>query len=223
MVSWLDWQVTQWDPKGLWPWSTILQWAVLHCNLLVNAGHFTWDSLCASENLKNIMFHVFSSHSSCYGTVSSLNGEPEQGVAVEAVGQSDCSIYGEDTVTDEEGKFRLRGLLVRLWACFIRGFFIQCLKISCSTPKIARIGPGQRAGEEGMDLEPSQVFSFYLWTTWHIGLGFCIKVNLETHGFGIELGVLPRIEWLWHRPGLSNQRPVGPIERCKCWRRLSVE
>ncbi|XP_048407987.1 BOS complex subunit NOMO1 [Stegostoma tigrinum] len=48
---------------------------------------------------------------SCYGTVSSLNGEPEQGVAVEAVGQNDCSIYGEDTVTDEDGKFRLRGLL----------------------------------------------------------------------------------------------------------------
>ncbi|XP_068100865.1 BOS complex subunit NOMO1-like [Hyperolius riggenbachi] len=47
---------------------------------------------------------------SCYGTVSSLNGEPEQGVSVEAVGQNDCSIYGEDTVTDEEGKFRLRGL-----------------------------------------------------------------------------------------------------------------
>ncbi|XP_038675302.1 nodal modulator 1 [Scyliorhinus canicula] len=48
---------------------------------------------------------------SCYGQVSSLNGEPEQGVSVEAVGQEDCSIYGEDTVTDEDGKFRLRGLL----------------------------------------------------------------------------------------------------------------
>lgn len=48
------------------------------------------------------MFRFFSRLSSCYGTVSSLNGEPEQGVAVEAVGQSDCSIYGEDTVTDEE-------------------------------------------------------------------------------------------------------------------------
>lgn len=59
-------------------------------------------------------FRVFSCHTSCYGTVSSLNGEPEQGVAVEAVGQKDCSMYGEDTVTDEEGKFRLRGLLVRL-------------------------------------------------------------------------------------------------------------
>lgn len=49
---------------------------------------------------------------SCYGTVSSLNGEPEQGVSVEAVGQKNCAIYGEDTVTDEEGKFRLRGLRV---------------------------------------------------------------------------------------------------------------
>ncbi|XP_077172101.1 nodal modulator 1 [Paroedura picta] len=48
---------------------------------------------------------------SCYGTVSSLNGEPEQGVSVEAVGQRDCSMYGEDTITDEEGRFRLRGLL----------------------------------------------------------------------------------------------------------------
>lgn len=31
---------------------------------------------------------------------------------MEAVGQKDCSIYGEDTITDEEGKFRLRGLRV---------------------------------------------------------------------------------------------------------------
>lgn len=67
----------------------------------------------------------FLSAPSCYGTVSSLNGEPEQGVAVEAVGQSDCSIYGEDTITDEEGRFRLRGLLVRLrswrglWGCLL--------------------------------------------------------------------------------------------------------
>ncbi|KAG8145597.1 putative Nodal modulator 1 protein [Naja naja] len=34
-----------------------------------------------------------------------------QGIAVEAVGQGECAIYGEDTVTDEEGRFRLRGLL----------------------------------------------------------------------------------------------------------------
>ncbi|XP_051568464.1 nodal modulator 1-like [Myxocyprinus asiaticus] len=48
---------------------------------------------------------------SCYGTVQSLGGNAEQGVAVEALGQGECSMYSEDTVTDEEGRFRLRGLL----------------------------------------------------------------------------------------------------------------
>lgn len=49
---------------------------------------------------------------SCYGAVQSLSGDAERDVAVEAVGQADCSIYSEDTVTDQEGRFRLRGLLV---------------------------------------------------------------------------------------------------------------
>ncbi|XP_036042934.1 nodal modulator 1 isoform X2 [Onychomys torridus] len=62
------------------------------------------------QNLR-ITITGFRTAYSCYGTVSSLNGDPEQGVAVEAVGQKDCSIYGEDTVTDEDGRFRLRGLL----------------------------------------------------------------------------------------------------------------
>lgn len=48
---------------------------------------------------------------SCYGAVRSLSGDAERDVAVEAVGQGDCSLYSEDTVTDEEGRFRLRGLL----------------------------------------------------------------------------------------------------------------
>uniref|UniRef100_A0A673NG20 Nodal modulator 1-like n=1 Tax=Sinocyclocheilus rhinocerous TaxID=307959 RepID=A0A673NG20_9TELE len=47
---------------------------------------------------------------SCYGTVQSIGGDAEQGVAVEAVGQGECGMYSEDTVTDEEGRFRLRGL-----------------------------------------------------------------------------------------------------------------
>uniref|UniRef100_A0A8C8C9B5 Nodal modulator n=1 Tax=Oncorhynchus tshawytscha TaxID=74940 RepID=A0A8C8C9B5_ONCTS len=48
---------------------------------------------------------------SCYGAVQSLSGDAERDVSVEAVGQAECSIYSEDTVTDEEGRFRLRGLL----------------------------------------------------------------------------------------------------------------
>ncbi|XP_058013739.1 BOS complex subunit NOMO1-like [Ahaetulla prasina] len=62
------------------------------------------------QNLKIAIIGYRTAYS-CYGTVSSLNGEPEQGIAVEAVGQGECAIYGEDTVTDEEGRFRLRGLL----------------------------------------------------------------------------------------------------------------
>ncbi|CAB1344572.1 unnamed protein product [Coregonus sp. 'balchen'] len=48
---------------------------------------------------------------SCYGAVQSLSGDAERDVSVEAVGQAECSIYSEDTVTDEDGRFRLRGLL----------------------------------------------------------------------------------------------------------------
>lgn len=51
---------------------------------------------------------------SCYGAVQSLSGDAERDVAVEAVGQGECTLYSEDTVTDEEGRFRLRGLLVRI-------------------------------------------------------------------------------------------------------------
>lgn len=80
------------------------------------------------EKTEGASFCLFSCHTSCYGTVSSLNGEPEQGVAVEAVGQKDCSIYGEDTVTDEEGKFRLRGLLVRL--CVLLGISLLLSVVS---------------------------------------------------------------------------------------------
>uniref|UniRef100_A0A8C1DMW2 Nodal modulator n=1 Tax=Cyprinus carpio carpio TaxID=630221 RepID=A0A8C1DMW2_CYPCA len=52
---------------------------------------------------------------SCYGTVQSIGGDAEQGVAVEAVGQRECGVYSEDTITDEEGRFRLRGLRVRFY------------------------------------------------------------------------------------------------------------
>lgn len=57
-------------------------------------------------------YFVLFSHS-CYGAVQSLSGDAERDVAVEAVGQGECSLYSEDTITDEEGRFRLRGLLVR--------------------------------------------------------------------------------------------------------------
>lgn len=120
---------------------SVPNWAVLHCELLVHSGCFMSNPPCAAQNPTRSLFRFFSCCSSCYGTVSSLNGEPEQGVAVEAVGQSDCSIYGEDTVTDEEGKFRLRGLLVRRTS-FISGIFTLWFGAAswCLSPSVLGTG-----------------------------------------------------------------------------------
>lgn len=74
--------------------------------------HFTIWFFC----IVSIAFWVCS----CFGTVQSLGSDAEQGVAVEAVGQGQCSMYSEDTVTDEAGRFRLRGLLVRLAVIYLK-------------------------------------------------------------------------------------------------------
>ncbi|XP_015179273.1 PREDICTED: nodal modulator 1 [Polistes dominula] len=47
---------------------------------------------------------------SAYGSVTSLNGEPEAGLLVEAQGQGDCSNLQEEATTEENGTFRIRGL-----------------------------------------------------------------------------------------------------------------
>lgn len=119
--------MTQLDLSRVGHGGTVLRGVVLHRKLLVDAGRFARNPLCASEDCGGVRFRLSSRHSSCYGTISSLNGEPEQGVAVEAVGQHDCAIYGEDTVTDEEGKFRLRGLLVRPGTRVVGAFRTVCI------------------------------------------------------------------------------------------------
>nr|XP_045584151.1 nodal modulator 3-like isoform X1 [Procambarus clarkii] len=49
---------------------------------------------------------------SVYGQTVSLIGEPESNVVVEAVGKSlECEQYQEEAVSDEQGNFRIRGLL----------------------------------------------------------------------------------------------------------------
>ncbi|XP_030833422.1 nodal modulator 3 [Strongylocentrotus purpuratus] len=47
---------------------------------------------------------------SCFGSVTSLNGEPEPGIAVEAHSEESCGQVVEEGVSDEEGNFRIRGL-----------------------------------------------------------------------------------------------------------------
>ena len=52
---------------------------------------------------------------SCYGTVSSLSREAEPGVYVEAVGTTDpCMDHQEETKTEGDGTYRIRGLQVIL-------------------------------------------------------------------------------------------------------------
>lgn len=47
---------------------------------------------------------------SAFGTITSLNGEPEPGIALEAQGVESCGEIVEEGVSDQEGKFRIRGL-----------------------------------------------------------------------------------------------------------------
>uniref|UniRef100_A0A665SYM1 Nodal modulator 1-like n=1 Tax=Echeneis naucrates TaxID=173247 RepID=A0A665SYM1_ECHNA len=74
-------------------------------NLLTqDTGLLTFNNLVGIHYRQMYLF--------CYGAVQSLSGDAERDVAVEAVGQGECRLYSEDTITDEEGRFRLRGLLV---------------------------------------------------------------------------------------------------------------
>ncbi|OAD52229.1 Nodal modulator 1 [Eufriesea mexicana] len=47
---------------------------------------------------------------SAYGSVTSLNGEPEAGLLVEVQGQGDCDNLQEEATTEDNGGFRIRGL-----------------------------------------------------------------------------------------------------------------
>ncbi|XP_076659789.1 uncharacterized protein LOC143363051 [Halictus rubicundus] len=50
---------------------------------------------------------------SAYGSVTSLNGKPEAGLLMEVQGQDDCGNLQEETTTEENGNFRIRGLQPR--------------------------------------------------------------------------------------------------------------
>lgn len=48
---------------------------------------------------------------SCMGSVSSITGEAEAGVALEALGTGTCQGHQEEAQSDQAGAFRIRGLL----------------------------------------------------------------------------------------------------------------
>lgn len=62
---------------------------------------------------------------SIYGQTASLSGEPETDVVVEAVGKgSECEQYQEEAVSDNQGAFRIRGLLPKVG----RLIYFNCLR-----------------------------------------------------------------------------------------------
>jgi len=60
---------------------------------------------------------------SCFGTVLSLNGEPEPSVYVEAVtletSPPACRRLQEESQTEVDGSFRIRGLQVITTSCLL--------------------------------------------------------------------------------------------------------
>lgn len=48
---------------------------------------------------------------SAFGQVTSLNGEPEEKIIVVASGIGNCSQYSEESSSESNGQFRIRGLL----------------------------------------------------------------------------------------------------------------
>lgn len=84
---------------------------------------------------------------SCYGSVLSLNGEPEPSVFVEAVGHfpDNCTQFQEESKTEQDGSYRIRGLqpgceyIVQLKSSEVN------MHIERSTPKFRKI---QVSGED---------------------------------------------------------------------------
>ena len=67
--------------------------------------------------------------------MTSLNGEPEPGVFVEALGKDSCSMYQEESKTEQNGKYRIRGLQVGN-----REFVVLCISyVACFTKILTKL------------------------------------------------------------------------------------
>jgi len=75
---------------------------------------------------------------SAFGTLTSLRGDPEPGIVLEAVGQGEeCSKYQEEGVSGTDGQFRIRGLQP---SCS----YILQLKLSKSNVQVERTIPSKQ-------------------------------------------------------------------------------
>ncbi|KAF7383822.1 hypothetical protein HZH68_014579 [Vespula germanica] len=92
---------------------------------------------------------------SAYGSVTSLNGESEAGLLVEAQGQADCSNLQEEATTEENGTFRIRGLQP---LCT----YILRLKSNVEANNhIQRTSPGSLMIQTGEDIRGLKLIAFH--------------------------------------------------------------
>lgn len=58
---------------------------------------------------------------SVFGSVTSLSGDPEGAITVEAVGQgrAECTQFQEESTSEPNGQFRIRGLQPKVSICYI--------------------------------------------------------------------------------------------------------
>ncbi|XP_065063389.1 BOS complex subunit NOMO1-like [Rhopilema esculentum] len=109
------------------------------------------------------------------GSVTTLAGDPEKSIAVEAVGLDKCSEFHEETVTDASGLYRLRGL------------HPDCeydvkVKLGDSNPHIERAGPTSLKMKVGSaDVEQINFIVFY-----------------KPKAFELTASIDTEMEWLSH-------------------------
>ncbi|XP_015587289.1 nodal modulator 2 isoform X2 [Cephus cinctus] len=92
---------------------------------------------------------------SAYGSVTSLNGEPEPGLLVEAQGQGECSSLQEEATTEENGNFRIRGLQP---SCF---YAIRLEPSAEANSHIQRAAPSSIAVQVTEDLHGLRLIAFH--------------------------------------------------------------
>ena len=104
--------------------------------------HFMFNYSCPINWLVSQLFSMFTEFyelryfmiCSCYGKVTSLNGEAEPGIVLEAVSRSsaDCENLQEESKTEQDGSFRIRGLQVRN-SCRSERYMYILIEVSQST------------------------------------------------------------------------------------------
>ncbi|XP_071806150.1 BOS complex subunit NOMO1-like [Asterias amurensis] len=100
---------------------------------------------------------------SCFGVVTSLNGEPEPDIYLEAQGIDNCGEVLEESMTDPEGKFRIRGLQPEC-------SYELRLKAGDSNSHIERAAPKtQSIKVQGKDIDDLQIIVFRRLNQFEIG------------------------------------------------------